>query len=173
MGKVVDKQDARDALAILSTKRDQFDVDRAFRLLASVMANTPVEPIPLERRGLFSLEEKLGRMPLDEAFAFLAERQPMLHQFIPNARASDAAIATSVNEEIKNTHKDDMPTRVSAAVGPAAQHCSDPLLRSQLALSLASHYLALLAGAQDGDISCSYFSSRKKRVTLSGGFSMR
>jgi hypothetical protein len=144
------KRDIHHALNILAAKRDQFDMDRAYRLLHAAITSDPVESIRSDLRELFSQEEQLGRIPLAQAFAFLAERQPGLSHL-------HAAAAQPV----------------SALLGPAARNCSDPLLRSQLALSVVSQHLAIQSGSQEGDISCSYFSAPRKTITLSSGFSVR
>jgi hypothetical protein len=139
-------QGVREALAIFSKMREQYDTDRAYRLLYAVLTDTPVEPVAADHRDLFSREEQLGRMPLTEAFSFLAKHQPML---------LEAAAP------------------VSLLLGPAAQDCTDRLLESQLALSIASQHLAILDGSHDGDDSCSYFLSPNKRMTLSSVFDRR
>lgn len=167
-------QQAQDALTIFSRMREQFDTDRAYRLLYAAMTNTPVQPIAADRRDLFISEEQLGRMPLSDAFAFLAKRQPQLYQFEKAARVADGVTGPLLGD---NTGADDAtvnaPPYVSALLGPGAQDCTDPLLRSQLALSIASQYLAIMAGSHDGDDSCSYFASPKKRMTLSSSFDRR
>jgi hypothetical protein len=162
------------ALAFLSARRDRFDMDRAYRLLHGAVTDAPVQPSPVDRRDLFSCEEKLGRLPLGEAFAFLAERQPMLHQFERAAGASNGVIQGLRDENITaDGDVVDAFRHVSVLLGPGAQGSIDSLLRSQLALSIASQHLAIVAGTDEGDDSCSYFASSKKRMTLSSGFDRR
>jgi hypothetical protein len=165
------RQQAQDALTIFSRMREQFDTDRAYRLLHAAMTDTPVQPIAAECYDLFLSEEQLGRMPLSEAFAFLAKRQPMLHQFERAAAAADG-VTWALQRSDTAAHDDmlDAHPHVSTVLGPGAQDCTDPLLRSQLALSIASQHLAIIAGSHDGDDLCSYFASPKKRMTLSSGF---
>jgi hypothetical protein len=162
------------ALDFLRTRRDRFDFDRAYRLLDAAITDTPVEPIAVDRHDLFIGEEQLGRMPLSEAFVFLAKRRPVLNQFERAAKATNGVTQTLLGDDAEA--EDDMgdtPPHVSAVLGPGAQDCTNPLLRSQLALSIASQHLAILAGSHDGDDSCSYFASPKKRMTLSSGFDRR
>jgi hypothetical protein len=164
-------QHAQDALAIFERMRGQFDADRAYRLLYAAMTDTPVQPIAADRRDLFLREEQLGRMPLSEAFGFLAKHQPVLYQLEKATRAAVEHVTQALTDEAKS--RDDSveaPLHISALLGPSAQDCTDPLLRSQIALSIASQYLAIVAGSHDGDDSCSYFESPNKRMTLSSGF---
>jgi hypothetical protein len=161
---------ANKALEILARMRDQFDMDRAYRLLYATITDTSVQPISTANYDLFVLEERLGRLPLAKAFAFLAERRPSLLQVEQVAESEGSGRnAFSVKEGVADGDAS-VPPRISTVLGPAAQGSGDPLLRSQLALSIASQYLAILEGSHDGDVSCSYFASPKKKIVLSTRF---
>jgi hypothetical protein len=51
---------ARRALKLLSTSREEFDHDRAYRLLEASLNNGPVQPIKHTHSELFSREKTLG-----------------------------------------------------------------------------------------------------------------
>lgn len=152
---------ARSALSLLGLTRDEFASDRAYRLLEAAIKNVSVEPVRGEMTDLFSREEKLGRLPLRDAFASLEQLEPALKSY----------------EQVSTGAAHDRQTArhsIGALVGPTASN-DDPLIRSQLALSVASQFLAIvLDGASNlGDINTSYFSSPRKLVvrsaTLVGG----
>lgn len=58
--------------------RDDFESDRRYRLLAAVASRSEVEPMPPWRASLFSEEQELGSLPMDQAFQKLAEVEPRL-----------------------------------------------------------------------------------------------
>jgi hypothetical protein len=58
--------------------RDTFVDDRAYRLLVAIRDRSPVPEIELSQRELFAQEQRLGRLPLPDAFAQLAELDPTL-----------------------------------------------------------------------------------------------
>jgi hypothetical protein len=59
--------------------------------------------------------------------------------------------------------------RVIALVGPAACQQHDPLARSQLALAIATQYLAILGGdSRYGDLQTPYFASPLKVFIRAG-----
>jgi hypothetical protein len=165
---------ASHALTMLARMRHQYDLDRAYRLLKAALTDTPVQPSAPESRELFESEARLGTMPLPDAFAFLAQHRPQLRQLETarnvtsdldeQARRLSGINATGVAEE---------DLRLSSILGPAAVDCAEPLLQSQLALSIASHYLASPSPNYDGGHVDSYFSAPRKRMTLSSGFDTR
>jgi hypothetical protein len=147
---------ARTALAGINRARSEFDGDRAFRLLDAVVREVPVEAAPIASSELFAREEELGRLPLDEARAKLIALEPRLSSLW----TANATRRTG----------DDVPGQiehVNSLVGPGSEN-SDPLLRSQLALSVMHHVLA----TTDGDLldtrQVSYFSAPRKRVVRAG-----
>jgi hypothetical protein len=163
--------DASAALQILALHRDQFDMDRAYRLLSAAVRDVPVLPISPDRDQQFSLEDQLGRMPLTDAFAVLAQRQPMLLQLEASARATGAsARADPTTRPRADSVKTYNLPRVSTLLGHGAPDGADPLLKSPLALSIASHYLEVVLECSSADSTASYFSSPTKKMMLSAGF---
>lgn len=146
------------ALRVLAGGRSEFDSDRAYRLLRAVVKKTPVDPSPTTMRDLFASEEALGRLPLEDAFSRLEQLEPALSRLRPN---EDRAIP-----EISQ-NSDAAKISVSTLLGPLAHH-TNPLIRSQLALSVASQYLAILGGdLQFGDVRTPYFSAPRRMVVRS------
>jgi hypothetical protein len=134
------QRESEAALKLLGSRRDEFLSDRAFRLLYAVTHRLPVEPMPGEWQELFRREERLGKLPLATAYAELVEMEP---------RLIDAEFAPML-------------------VGPNAEH-SDPLVRSQLALSITAQQEAVVRGELDqGQANISYFAAPLKRVRRSG-----
>jgi hypothetical protein len=68
--------------------RDDFLNDRAYRLLVGVRDGA-VPPIDSSKRERFAREEKLGRLPLTEAFELLAASYPELDGLATRARAGE------------------------------------------------------------------------------------
>jgi hypothetical protein len=156
--------DARAALKLYAQRRDRFDMDRAYRLLAAAVSGEAVQAIPSDRRGLFDRERHLGRMPLSEAFAVLADREPRLRKLA--AAASSKARSTSPT----TSPDDDTETSTSWRAPPDAKAQDDPLYQSELARAIATQYLAILDGSHDGDASSSYFALPRKNVVLTTHF---
>jgi hypothetical protein len=145
--------DSEAALKLLGRNRDEFLPDRAFRLLYAVAHRLPVEPMRGETQEPFRREERLGKLPLATAYTELVELEP---------RLSDAESSKPSSSETPAG----MP--LSMLLGPNAQH-SDPLVRSQLALSIAAQHEAVVRGELDqGQANISYFAAPLKRVRRSG-----
>ncbi len=62
----------REATIDLAKHRDHYIADRAYRLLSAAVAGTAVQSIPPERRELFTGEESIGRMPIEQYLRVLA-----------------------------------------------------------------------------------------------------
>lgn len=156
--------EARAALKLYAQRRDRFDLDRAYRLLAAAVTGEAVQPIPSDRYGLFDRERQLGRMPLSEAFAVLADREPQLRNL--------AAAARSKAHSTGATHSpdEDAETTTSWKAPPDENAQDDPLYRSELARSIATQYLAIVDGSHDGDASSSYFALPRKKIVLTTHF---
>jgi hypothetical protein len=111
--------------------------DRAYRLLAAVAADAPVEPIAPERSELYTREESLGHMPIQRAFATLAEIEPRLLEVERRAPSAILRDSGSLPPELSRS--------LRPLVGGGAER-ADELLRSKLASSIAEHYLRVLGG---------------------------
>jgi hypothetical protein len=140
---------ARNALENLSRARDEYVADRAYRLLVSVVDGVSVPAPPAELRELFDREAELGRLPIKRAIATLVELEPRL------------AIVTSMStSEVERSHR----LEIKSITGPGSDN-PDPLIQSNLALSVVSHYLELdTDDADPADADASYFGARRKRV---------
>lgn len=139
----------RTAHEALRMDRAEFVTDRAFRLLDAVVRDTSVDAISTLKIDVFTREAELGRTSVELAFRQLAEMEPRLDEFVQS--------------------RGEAPTiRLSELVGPNAQH-PDPIMRSQLALSIATHYLAVLSGKLPAeDRTEAYFSAHRRVVVRSG-----
>ncbi len=155
---LLSSSDAHAALKFFSDRRDRFDMDRAYRLLVAAIASDHVEPVPASRREQFAREEWLGRLPLDEAFAFLAAHDQRLETL--------AAVAANSREESPTA--DGLPARMPPP--PLLPSASDDMYallhESPLARSIATQYLSILDGSDTAEPSASYFALRRKAVVL-------
>ncbi len=151
----------RAALRLFAEPRDRFDMDRAYRLLDAAMNGGPVQPIPEERRELFQREESLGRMPLADAFTFLADHEPRLREC---ATASEANLGASQSHERRRK------MTVWEVLGVDGH--GDPLCKTELARSIAVQYLGIVDGSRSGDSSLSYFALPGKVGVLSTRFTV-
>jgi hypothetical protein len=77
----------REAVESSAHRRRSYAHDRAYRLLSAAASNELVQPIDLASVKLFRQEEDVGRLPLDQAFDFLAEREPKLAQLRAEAQS--------------------------------------------------------------------------------------
>jgi hypothetical protein len=136
--------------------------DRAYRLLAAVAADAPVEPVAPERSELYAREETLGRMPIRRAFASLAEIEPRLLEF--ERRAPSALLQES------GSLPPELSTGLRPLVGGGAER-EDELLRSKLASSIAQHYLRVLAGdSYCGSPEMPFFENPRKTFSVTIAF---
>ncbi len=156
------RRSAEAALALLASRRHEFDRDRAYRLLEAVISGTVVKSIDLELWELFAREERLGHMPLAMAFEELCSLQPGLRGLKHNAEVAWAKHATVKLDPLDFA----LDTRLTILVGPSAQH-TDELVRSTLAASLVSQYLMMIAGdGQYGELRTPYFEAPRRFVRL-------
>jgi hypothetical protein len=146
------------ALRMLRRGRGEFLSDRAFRLLYAATHDLPVEPRCRQMEELFGREARLGRLPVATAYAQLVEMEP---------RLGDPELSHRGSSETA-TNATPAGMRLSMFLGPNAQH-PDPLVRSQLALSIAAQYQAVLRGdLGEGAENASYFAATRKMVLRSG-----
>jgi hypothetical protein len=135
-----------------SRKHDSYVADRASRLLSAAAAGGSVAPMPRESADLFARERELGHMPLRDAFAHLA--------------ALDRALGELEHEVVSGRLKPDPEKGFMTTEIPLGRTFAytDPLLRSDLSLSIAVTYLEALAGG--GDLDTPFFSmSRRKGIS--------
>jgi hypothetical protein len=160
--------DVRAALDFFAKCRDRFDMDRAYRLLEAAVNEEAVLPIRDDRREMFGEEERLGRMPLADAFAVLAECQPGLRELAARAevRADSQTMAAQATEG-----SEDGPRASSMLLNEKGR--SGGVCDSVLARSIAAQYLAILDGSDRSDPSCAYFALPRKRVVLASRFDSR
>jgi hypothetical protein len=153
---------AERALAILSVRRSDYLSDRAFRLLSAAMVpGATLVPEEETSDSLHRQEERLGRLPLKQAYAELVEREPRLREVDPAEHADEAIGA--LGEPGVGPGRRPTPA-VEALVGSRAEHV-DPLVRSRLALDVARCYIQS-AKEQRGDmLDLSYFANPVRVVT--------
>lgn len=148
-----------EALASIAEREDYIS-DRVYRLLAAVAAQTTVEPIPSRNTDLFAEEESLGRLPLEQAFQHLAGIEPDLLGL--RSRAQTAR----TQEGHERVLPKDLDQELKRLVGGAAQR-ENRLLRSDLASSIAQHYMRLLLGdAQYGPADMAFFENPRKTFSV-------
>jgi hypothetical protein len=142
----------------LAKHRDDYIGDRAYRLLSAAAAGTAVQSIPPERRELFTAEEVIGTMPIEQAFQRLAEIEPRLLDIERMTRAAEV--------DDKGSLPPDVDRRLRSLVGGAAER-DDELLRSNLASSIAQHYLRVLVGdSRCGSPEMSFFENPRKTFSV-------
>ncbi len=157
-----------EAAVTASKRREDYIDDRAYRLLSAAASGTAVQPIPPERAGLFAREEAIGRMPLEDAFALLAESEPRLLDLQRRARESAASgqpAGYKLPEDISNP--------LHQMVGGGAE-VDDALLRTVLATSIAHQYLGVVAGdTRFGPAEVPFWELPRKRFVASHAFRKR
>jgi hypothetical protein len=162
------RRDARAALKYFASRRGDFERDRAYRLLEAAVKGESVVPIRQECRAVFVEEEKLGRMPLADAFGVLAELKPELRKLADDAAASASSQVTPV-QAIQDSEE---RRRLSATLLDDVDH-GRGLSGSGLARSIVAQYLQILEGSDDSDPSRPYFALARKRVVLTSRFDSR
>ncbi len=158
-GRIGDEAEVLKEAAIhLAKRRDDYIGDRAYRLLSAAAAGTVVQSIPPERQELFTEEEAIGRMPIEQAFQRLAEIEPRLLDVERQARGAEL--------EDRGSLPLDVDRRLRSLVGGAAER-DDELLRSNLASSIAQHYLRVLAGdSRCGSPNMPFFENPRKTFSV-------
>lgn len=126
-----------------AVKREHADsggyiTDRATRILNDAMGLPPLPPPSAERRATYTRERSLGAKPLREAFAQLAADVPAL-------RSLETATTAQDDPGGERDHRLEISERCSELLGPDAQ-TPDPLLRSDLAITIAVRYLFAVNG---------------------------
>jgi hypothetical protein len=150
-----DSRVARVAAEQLLSSRDEYATDRAYRLLVAAIDGTPVGDPPDALKELFDRESELGRVPVERAFAILTELEPRLKDAWADDYAPDGRSVPAIDLARRS---------VKGLLGPGSEN-PDPLVRSNLALSVASHYVELGGDEADpDDRQASYFGARRKRV---------
>jgi hypothetical protein len=162
------RRDGRAALKYFAYQRDEFERDRAYRLLEAALKGEPVLPIREERRELFGEEERLGRMPLVDAFAVLAGCKPELRELAANAAAGAGGEATAVRAKQQSEERRRVLSILLDDVVGGGGVCD-----SGLARSIVAQYLQILEGSDDSDPSHAYFALPRKRVVLVSRFESR
>jgi hypothetical protein len=161
-------RDARVALKYFADYRGEFETDRAYRLLEAAVKGEAVLPIREDCRELFGEEERLGRMPLADAFAVLAECTPGLRELAASASASADGEARAVEAKRESEER-----RGASSMLLYEADDGDALLDSVIARSIVAQYLQILEGSDDSDPSCAYFALPRKRVVLVTRFGSR
>lgn len=132
-----DRELVDSAIKILGSSRTSYLDDRAFRLLTSAVDGRPVRPIDPAVSEQFSAEQRLGRMSLSDAFAYLVS----LDSRIADQPARIDARRHSTKTRIKFGESDD--PQIGAGVdNPNA------LLNTDLAADVISEYAAATKGGR-------------------------
>lgn len=160
-----DSKVLNEATIDLSRHRDDYIQDRAYRLLSAAATGTAVQATPPERQALFAEEAALGRMPIEQAFARLAEMEPRLLEVqrqaqrgSPDGDPEESGLLKRLNEKLRGL-----------VGGGASRH--HELLRTNLASSIVHQYMWQLTGAtQFGSPSTAYFDSPTKQFVASVAF---
>jgi hypothetical protein len=153
------------AAALARLERSQGHVsylrDRAKRLLQAAWSGEPVEMMPSENLEVFQREMRLGGMPMGDAYMELSKTEPGLLalQKMVADRSALGSRQGAAGESVSINSKREIRRRAGELVGPRSkQH--DPLMRSNMALSIAHRYLYALGGdATFGDSQTPYFSA--------------
>lgn len=140
-----------DAARTVLSRRCDYLSDRAYRLLSAIGDDTPVAPMAQDLEQLFSQEEALGRMPLDQAFRYLAEMEPRLlnmeQQMIKEL--ADTEHSPGLTQSIHRALVD--------LVGVSAGR-DRTLIGTNLAASIVRQYLEIRGGVTAlGSINMPYF----------------
>ena len=154
------------AVSLAARRRSNFLWDRAFRLLSAALEGGPVKPIPPAFADLFEEEARLGRMPLQEAFAYLATREPgllELRDHPPKPEAPRRGLMRHIGLRVTKTSPYDAMR--SELVGVRARS-RKPILMSDIASAVVEQYMLIKAGRLTGDLSEPYF-GKAQIVTMS------
>jgi hypothetical protein len=143
--------------------RGDFEGDRRYRLLAAVAAKSEVEPMPPWRASLFSEEQQLGSLPMDQAFQKLAQIEPRLLDIERRAKLPDVRLEENHGLP-KSINRDLHPL-----VGGGAERDNE-LLRSNLATSLVHQHLQALLDPSAIRVDVSYWAAPRKVMIVSGTF---
>jgi hypothetical protein len=137
-----------EAVKELASTRGSYADDRAYRLLAAVAIGHPVEQPDPANLVQFTEEMHLGRRPLNEAFAFLAKREPRLADLRAEVETDPPRWRRRHGRRISNAALE--------LVGSGTPN--NTILRTELATSIVIQTLMSASGAPDwGDLSTAYF----------------
>jgi hypothetical protein len=150
-----------------------YDTDRACRILDAAIQGRPPAPVRAQDVQLFDRERELGWLPLGEAFARLRSAVPELAEI--QARAEELAATPDAFGIVYDEHENviDVPSGVlptaHGLVGPGSRH-PDPLIRSNLAATVAARYVAaLLSHTTDRAV----WQPGRTRLRITGSISFR
>lgn len=141
-----DREAAEFALHQLEGSRSEFLDDRAYRLLYAAANDVPVPAVDLHAEASLTAQERLGRLPLRDAFASVAEHAPGLR--VLEAQVTDSSWR---EDELRS----DLQAYVIDQVSEVLEVDSEryPVHGSQIARLIASHYLLLISGEETfGDL---------------------
>lgn len=119
----------------------EYITDRAYRIITAAIENRSPAPVRPEDAEIFERQRGLGWQPLEDAFEQLAISVPELREI---ARDASRRVGKDKGKEQRGNIAD-LQRRVRRLVGPRSGH-SDPLVRSDLARSIAIRYVNAVAG---------------------------
>jgi hypothetical protein len=135
-----------DAIEDLGDPRDNFLYDRSYRLLTAAVDGSPVRPIDPTIRDLFLAEERLGRLPLKDAFVWLAQMEPRLLDLEGEVRERHWDRADDPGHQVHRF----VVRRAGQLVGFGVRG-KGWLIRSDIAEAVVLRYLLAVAGTDGGD----------------------
>jgi hypothetical protein len=148
-------------------------IDRARRLIDSVVCDKPVRPIAREQSELFLRQAKLGRLSMAEAYRVLMTFEPALGGFYDTVESwhrspeQDEGHGSSSQNLLERTRT--IRREARKLVGPKSKH-PDQLVRSNLALDIVQRYLYAVSGYTElGTGGMSYFEAPNVASGMLGG----
>ena len=93
-------------------RREDFIMDRAYRLLVGVRDGGAVPPIPNARRERFE-RDSLGLVPVPEAFGRLAKSAAILREFEVRVRAGERVEVEALSAVLKRLSDEHGPAAIS------------------------------------------------------------
>lgn len=148
---------ARAALVLLRKGEADYETDRAVRLLEAATNDHHVSVMNPAREALFMREKELGLQPLRTAIVTLSDLDPRL----------DHLLREVSDRTVDEGHDGGTVAHLNQLVGPNSD-LQDELLKSQLALSLVSHYIAAVKSANESDLDIPYFAAPLQLVVRAG-----
>ncbi|HXO10605.1 MAG TPA: hypothetical protein VN880_21350 [Solirubrobacteraceae bacterium] len=153
-----DRELVRDGINYLGALRISYLDDRAYRLLTAAVDGSSVRPIDPAVREQFLAEAQLGRMSLDDAFAYLVSLEPRLHDLLerrleaPGSKRNGFRFSRSEPQ----------------LVGPLADS-PHAVVNTDLARGVVVEYLSVRRDGRQADQDPTPFFERKRR-TFTGTF---
>lgn len=141
--------------ALARAERDRgrdYLADRSYRLLNALVNGRPVDEMPADHASLFHAEERLGRMPLGEAFNELTEVHPRLQELADELRVrrSSRPVGESSSRSIADVLLEADEMFITPTPDGSIRH-------SMVALGIVYEYLSISAGKTPGSLEQSYF----------------